>query len=326
MNTKIKKMLYSVGVTFLVLGISIGLYSYNKPFNVYQRALEKTSKQTKINIKSNLASSGKLEELSSQSVEYAIDKENKIIEVSKKEKDKTKTNLYINKDKLYVKDGDYYVDILNSDYIDKLTSNLTVEGTDIYDAYQSNISKSIDKNSIKVKKGTKTINNQKVKLKLLEITIDKDKAKKIISEYIKKEYLSNLENVVSETIESEVELAKSNNITYSDEEIETLKEKLLETLTSKLEEKLKSMKYSNIEIIIGVDKNGLIRYREEKYNITIDKKNNSIKNTTKYIAFGDDVKITNPKSIKVKKYEDIVTEHANEMKEELKENSLDQIK
>lgn len=325
MSKLIKNIAISLGSVISILGISYFCYDYTRPYNIYKRAIAKTDKQNIFHIKNKLISEGDLDELFSQEVEYKVNKSKKVIEVFKTAEDnETKQEILIVDDKLYIKNGNEYSDILDSTYMKEITNGLKIKGNDIYDEFNSKLQNSIDKDSISVKKDVKKINNEDVSLKMINLNIDDKKAKKIISKYIEEDYLSNLNNLVDETIDSQVEVAKKSNITYiSDEEIANLKEELTKALKENLENKLSSMKYSDIQIKIGVDKHGYIRYSEENYTVSIDGKNNNIKNVTNYIAFGKKVGVTDPKTIKVKEIDKLIEKSKSNQKEEYKEYALE---
>lgn len=325
-NKKIKNICMGIGIVLFVFIGSCTIYSYTRPFNIYQRAVTKTMKENKTHIKNELISSGEIDELKSQQIEYSIDKKNQFVEIKGDSIGEDCTEMLISKDKLYLKYGDDYVNIMDSDYINsltnKLTSSLNLDGDNIYDDYQQELINSIDKKNITKERVIQNINNKDMPLTMLTLTIDKDKAKDLIHSYIEKNFSKNMDQLVDETIAAQVSLTKASNITYTSDDIKTLKNIMLDNLKKSLQEKLNTIEYSDMKMLIGVDSIGYIRYREEEYELSIDNKKNSIKNTTEYLDFGKNVNLTNLDSVKVLSVEEFLANKKETQKEELKNFAL----
>lgn len=324
MNKTIKRILLGMGSLVMIFGISYGIYQYNKPTNLYERAVNKTEKQNKSHIKNTLISTGDLEELTSQSIDYLIDKKDKVIQVKKTIEGSNETSeLLLVKDKVYVKTDDYYVDFANSEYLNSITDNLLVEGNSSYDEFQKALYKNVNKDTMRVEKEVKKIDGKDTKLKVLYLTIEKEKSKEIISSYIEKEYLSDLDLIVNETVKSQVEMSKSADIKFSEEDINKLKTELRTLLEKRLKEKISTIQYSDISIKLGVDSSGLIRYKEENYTLSIEGKENSIQSTTEYLDFGSSVEVTDPTKVTIKSLDEAMNEKKEEKKEEYKDYALE---
>lgn len=324
MNKKIRNVILGISSAIIILGTSLYIYDCTRPYNIYEKAITKTENENIKHIKNKLISNGEIEELSSQSIDYMVDNTKKIIEIKKNilGKDETSEMLIVD-NKLYSKDGEEYINIIDSDYLEEVTSNIKIEGNTTYDNYRDLLMDSVESKDIVMTKETKKVDNKDVALKVFSLTIDKEKAKNIISTYIEKDYIENLDVLVNETINSQIEISKATNVEYTEEEIQELNTQLKIALETSLKEKLNTIEYSDIKILVGVDSSGYVRYREESYDISIDGKGNTITNITEYIAFGSTVEITNPDNIKIKTVEEMVQKQTEEKKKTLKEYALD---
>lgn len=216
---------------------------------------------------------------------------------------------------LYLKDGDNYIEITDSNYLDTFTNNMKIEGNEIYNVFQEKIRNSFDKKNIKKENIVKTIDDIEYNLIEYTLVVPKEEAKDIISSYIKDDFEKNLKQLVSETIDTQ---EKTNENKMSEEDKVKLKEEMESLLNINLEEKIKNMEFSDISIKVDVDKSGYIRYRNESYSINIEGKTNQLENITEYLSFGKDVKITNPNDIKIKDLDLYLNEQKEKEKKQVK--------
>lgn len=325
LNKKSIIILILISLIMCIIGLSYFIYNFNKPFNIYERAYSQTIKENKIFIKNTLITSGDIEELNSQSIEYSVDKNKKIIDIIKNNgKDNEKSQLLIEDKKLYLKTEDEkYVNITNSSYLDEFTNNMKIEGNNVYDEFQQQIRDSFDKNNILKEKINKRIGDIDYKLIELTLTVPKEKAKEIISSYIKKDFSENSQELVEETILAQEQSILSTGKSLSNEDKKKLENEMLNLLKTNLEKKIESMDYSDITIKVCVDTEGYIRYREESYDIIIGEKTNTLKNITEYVLFGNNVEITNPKKIDIIDFETYIKEQKEKHKEEIKDFALE---
>lgn len=293
---------------FLIVSISIYIYNYTKPYNLYVRALSQTTKEKQVLIQSTLNTKGELKELKSKSIKYSLDRDKKIIYLTKNEDDE-ETELLVYEKTLYLKiDENKFAKITDSSYLDKFTNDVKYDGDSTYDDFQKQIRDNIDKNNIKKEKIEKQIGETNYELTQLTLTVPKDMAKEIISNYLLKDFNENLESLVNETVDlQETQLLETEN-PMTNEDKESLKEEMTKILTSNLEEKIKNMNFSDITIKIAIDKKGYIRYREEEYIMEIDGEKSNISNINEYICFGKNTSIIDPKGIEVIDYKDYLEE------------------
>lgn len=325
LHKHLNKILIGLGACIVLVGVSYFAYDYTKPFNVYERAFAKTNKENKVNIQNTLITSGEIEELNSQAIEYSVDRDKKIIEMKKNNgNDDSKTEILIDDKTLYLKIEDgKYVNIVDSDYLNEFTNNIKIEGNNIYDTFQEKIRDSFDKENIQENTIDKKIGDKDYKLKELTLVVPKEKAKDIILSYIKEDFYENSDKLIDETIKVQEQSYAKDGKQLSDEDKQKLKEQMSKIFATNLEDKLKNIEYSDITIKVGIDKSGYIRYREESYDVIMDNKSNTLRNITEYVSFGNDVTLTNPKEIELMDYEEYVNKKKQENKEEIKKYALE---
>lgn len=306
---------------FILLGINI--YNYMKPYNIYVRALEKTNNENIMYIKNKITSTGDINGLENQSLEYKINKKDNIMEIKKNLLGLEGSNdIYIHGEKIYLKYKDKYVNFVDSDFMNKIFSNLKVKGNTSYENYEKQIREKIDKNHITKETIVKNINDMDLELKLYTMTINKNDAKKIISSYIKESFNNNLDELIDETVSTQIELSKLSQKEYTEDEISLLKKELKNTLLTTLNNKIDNMDYSDIILKVGIDNNGYIKYREENYNLTIEGKINNIKNVTEYLDFGKNVVFEDINDSNIISKEEYLKQQTNEQKKEIKDYAL----
>lgn len=305
---------------FVIAGTGAGSYIYyiNQPVNVYERALKKTISENRTSIKNTVNTTGEIDGLTSQTILCSTDKEQKILEVSKADSD-TQAQLLIVNNTLYLKDKEKYVNIADNNYIKTFTNNIKMAGNTDYDNFQEKIQESISKENLQLTKVTKKIGNIDVDLRMVDLVVPQKKAEKLISEYVKKDYEENAKKLVEETVAAQ---EKISNIKYTEEETNKLKAKLNKKIEDNLKEKLDNMSYSDIKIKVGIDNKGYIRYKEEKYSITLEGKSSNIQNITEYIAFGKNVEITNPNTIEKESLEEYLNNQKEKQKTSVKDSAL----
>lgn len=303
-KSKLKIILSSLGCMFILVVGGLYAYDYIQPYKMYQRALSQTTKEKKVLMQTTSETTNELNEIVTKSMKYALDRENKTFYLTKEE-DNKETELLVHEKSLYLKIGDNeYTKITDSSYLDSFTNDIKYDGDTDYEEFQKQITQNIDRNNIKKETVERKIGDKDYNLTQLTLTVPKDIAKELISNYLVKDFNNNLDKLVDETISLQEIQFSTTDTPITEEDKENLKEEMTKLLSENIKEKVESIEFSDIKIEIAIDNKGYIRYRNESYEMIMDGTKNTINNINEYIDFGKNVEIISPDDIDLVDYEE----------------------
>jgi len=201
--------------------------------------------------------------------------------------------IFVDKDKMYVKDGetDKYVDL--SDSIIKTILLSTINSNELnkdYKTLNDEISNLMKPENVSIEDAELTINEKNKKVKKITATMPQEEANKILSKYMENIMKNMMNGFIEQMTEYQISTEeKITGKTISDEEKAKIKDNLTIKMNEQMQKQLKAMNFSDIKYVFYV-KDNIILKSELIYNITVDGEKSNVKTTSEILEYGKDVK------------------------------------
>lgn len=292
-NLRVKKIINKIIVLLVILLAILGIgYAFTldrSPIDLYRKAMNNTNSKNYNHIINTVSVEGDSSILGMENskIEYEFDRSNQIIMAKTYDGD-TVNEIYINKNKVYLKDDilNSYIDLGNSDMVEYITNTLLIQDEDIhssYNAFYNKIMEQIDSTGITKTKKVISSNDKNEKVTELSMKVSTENTGKIMQDFISSSFNEDSERLIEENIRTQELIANQIGKTISEEEKKLIKETVKKELMNQIDTTLKSMKYKDVEVIVGINKDKCIKYVKQIYVVTLGDKEVRVENTVDYI-------------------------------------------